>query len=90
MKCETIEKGFAIVVCDRGFIYVGDVESTDKKTVINRARNIRRWGTSWGLLQLAKEGPQSETKLDGDGTATIHVPAHSIIHIIETECSLWK
>jgi hypothetical protein len=41
--------GFRIVVLDRGFVYVGDVEQKADTLRISNARNIRAWGTTAGL-----------------------------------------
>jgi hypothetical protein len=80
--------GYAIVVVDRGFVYVGHVEVDDKWCVITGARNIRYWGTGNGLGELALKGPQTETKLDDCGT--VRIPIHALIHLMETEEKLWK
>ena len=44
---------FQIVVLDRGFVYVGDVALDGDWVVVANAKNIRVWGTSKGLGQLA-------------------------------------
>lgn len=57
-----------IIVADRGWVFVGDCEDNqDGSVTIRHARNIRRWGTTTGLGQLAN-GPTSETKHDAAGT----------------------
>lgn len=88
MEQATVLKGFAIVVADRGFVYVGDVEHDGKWCVVTNARNIRYWGTKRGLGELALEGPKSETKLDDIGT--VRIPSHAVIHIVDTEAAKWK
>jgi hypothetical protein len=79
-----------IVVLDRGFVYVGRCEK-DKNDpdlyVIKNAKNIRQWGTSKGLGQLALEGPQKQTVLDEVGTVRFHHKA--LISFIDTEEKLW-
>ena len=88
MEKKTVSKGFAIVVADRGWVYIGDVEySREDGAMITNARNIRRWGTERGLGQLAKSGPTDETKLDDYGT--VHVPAHAVMSIIDAERAVW-
>ena len=88
MKASNVLKGFAIVVLDRGFVYVGDVTVDDDWCVIENARNIRKWGTTKGLGQLALEGPTSETILDQAGV--VRAPKRALIHLIETEASRWN
>jgi len=87
MESKSVLKGFAIVVADNGFVYVGEVEHDGTWCVITRAKNIRYWGTKNGLGQLALEGPQQDTKLDVIGT--VRVPSHAVIHIIDTNQKLW-
>ena len=56
--------GLCIVVLDKGFVYVGTLVTGAKFITIENAKCVRRWGTTNGLGQLAKEGPQSNTVLD--------------------------
>jgi hypothetical protein len=87
MESKQVLQGFAIVVCDRGFVYVGNVVMDDSFAVVSDARNIRYWGTERGLGQLALEGPTDKTKLDPVGV--VRVPARAIINIIDTEAAKW-
>ena len=53
-----------IVVADRGWVFVGNVEEHDDKSVtITNCRNIRRWGTTMGLGEL-QNGPTNKTQYD--------------------------
>lgn len=70
-----------IIVLDRGFVYVGYVKIEGKMVTIENARNIRRWGTTKGLGELANDGPTPNTKLDHVGTVT--VPLRAVNHVIE-------
>ncbi len=58
-----------IVVCDRGFVLAGVVRPGPNPLTIeiDRCQCVRRWGTTGGLGQLAREGPTSNTKLDHEG-----------------------
>lgn len=87
MEQKSILEGFAIIVADRGFVYVGDSRVDDQFAIVNNARNIRYWGTERGLGQLALEGPTDKTKLDPVGI--VRIPARAIISIIETEAAKW-
>jgi len=80
-------QGKQIVVLERGFVYVGDVSREGDIITINNARNIRRWGTTAGLGQLAKQGPQAATKLDDAGVVTAHIG--SVIHTIACTSEVW-
>jgi len=75
-----------IVIADRGWVYVGNAtESSDRVTITN-ARNIRYWGTTRGLGELAESGPTATTKLDPIGTVV--VPMRAVIGIIACK-SAW-
>ena len=88
MKEKSVLARFAIVVLDRGFVYVGDVNIKKDWCVISNARNIRYWGTEKGLGQLALEGPQEKTKLDSAGT--VRAPMRAVISVLDAEASKWK
>lgn len=72
--------GFQIVVLDRGFVYVGQTEIIGDFVKITKARNIRYWGTTKGLGELA-DGPTRSTKLDDVGE--ILIPMRAVIHFIK-------
>lgn len=76
-----------IAVLDRGFVYAGLCHTEDGMLVITSAQNIRRWGTSAGLGQLAASGPQPKTRLDPAGT--VHAPLTAVIHLIDCDIAAW-
>ena len=62
-----------IVIAQRGWVFVGKVSTpNESEVVIENAKNIRRWGNTNGLGQIAKDGPTSSTQMDDYGTVTIH------------------
>lgn len=77
-----------IVVMDKGFVSVGKYSAGTEWVKLENAAVIRYWGTTGGLGQLAKEGPQSATKLDP--TPTEHIPLHAIIKTIDCDPKVWK
>lgn len=85
-SCEVL-KGKAIVVLDRGFVYVGDVEVTPEWCIISNAKNIRVWGTKNGLGELVN-GPLKDTKLDLVGV--VRAPMRAVISLIDVDCSKWN
>ena len=87
MEEKNVLTGFAIIVVDRGFVYVGDVQSDDRFCRISNARNIRKWGTTKGLGELALHGPTETTLIDDVGT--VRVPHRAVISIIDTEVTKW-
>jgi hypothetical protein len=76
-----------IAVLDRGFVYVGLCHTENGALVISNAHNIRRWGTTAGLGELAIKGPQRSTELDVAGT--IHAPLTALIHLIDCAPDAW-
>ncbi len=77
-----------IIIAERGWIYVGRVHRDGDQTVISDAYNIRRWGTTSGLGELALLGPRSETQLDRYGTVRIHVLA--VVGSVECDDRVWS
>ena len=60
-----------IIVADKGFVFVGNVEDhADGSVTIRNCRNIRYWGTTKGLGELAV-GPTSKTIVDAYGTVKL-------------------
>ena len=80
-----------IAVLISGFVYVGLIAlpaQAEGYIEIRDAKNIRRWGTTRGLGQLAIQGPQKETILDETGT--VRVPLHSLIFILDCQEKAWQ
>lgn len=91
MSTEKSDHGLAIVVADRGWVWVGQVtgpEVGDHFIHITGARCVRRWGTSEGLGELAKKGPLPNTKLDAP--ADVKVSAKAVIAIVPCEPAAWN
>jgi hypothetical protein len=76
-----------IAVLERGFVYIGDVEVTENAITIRRAKCIRRWGTTAGLGQLAREGRQENTRLDEAGT--VIAPLSALNHTLNCDQAKW-
>lgn len=76
-----------IVILDRGFVYVGTVRIEGDWVLITDAKNVRRWGTSKGLGELAKTGPLEDSVLDPAGT--VRAPLRALIGLIQCEASSW-
>lgn len=76
-----------IVVLDRGFVYVGITKIEGDFVVIQKAKNIRVWGTSKGLGELV-HGPLTGTRLDDVGT--VKAPLRALISLINVEQTKWK
>lgn len=62
-----------IVIAQRGWVFLGDVEKEKENFVIKNASVIRVWGTTKGLGEIAKCGPiEGKTILDPCPDVTIH------------------
>ena len=79
--------GKQIVILDRGFVYVGDVTIDGDMAIINSAQNVRRWGTTKGLGEMAANGPLKTTVLDPAGV--VRAPLRAVIAFLECEESSW-
>ena len=86
MEHKCVMTGVAIVVLDRGFVYVGKVTIDGDWCVIESAKNIRIWGTKKGLGELV-DGPTKDTKLDDVGT--VRAPMRAVISVIDVNVSKW-
>ena len=53
-----------IVILQRGWVMVGRFERNGSDCKLNNASVIRSWGTTNGLGEIAKNGPNFNTKLD--------------------------
>ena len=61
-----------IVVLQRGWVVIGDVEVTKEEVKISDCSVIRVWGTSKGLGELAQSGKTSKTVLDKCPDIVVH------------------
>ncbi len=87
MEHNCVLHGTAIVVLDRGFVYVGQVTVDGDWCLIENARNIRVWGTTKGLGELVN-GPTASTKLDTVGN--VRAPLRAVISIIDAKADKWN
>lgn len=87
MTPEDINLTQNIVIADRGFVWVGKTRIEGDWLIINGAKQVRRWGTTNGLGQLAASGPLPNTILDDAGT--VRVPLRAVIGIVACEASRW-
>ncbi len=77
-----------ILVLQRGWVVVGDLESeSDAVVKLTGASVIRRWGTTKGLGELALKGAQKATVLDPCGTVEAH-PQAIVLRMI-CEAGAW-
>ena len=69
---DAINMGKNIVVLQRGWVVIGDLEKIGDYFTLRNGSTIRVWGTTNGLGQIAKNGPTSSTKLDAIPETKFH------------------
>lgn len=52
---------YHIVIAERGWVYVGKTRREADQLVIEDCFNIRRWGTTKGIGEIALGGPTENT-----------------------------
>ncbi len=77
-----------IVVVTGGWVFVGDVVVENNLVRINNAYNVRVWGTSHGLGEIALRGPTPNTILDDYGVVT--VPVSAVLAYIDCTADYWE
>ena len=77
-----------IVILQRGWVFIGNFSQDGQNCKLENAYNIRRWGTSAGLGELASEGRNPETKLDKVGTVSFH--ELTSVALIDCNEEVWK
>jgi hypothetical protein len=82
-----VEPEIKIVILDRGFVFVGYVTQTETEMYIDKARCIRKWGTTNGLGEL-KNGPTKETVLDA--ICTVRPLLRAVLFTVDCNQSKWK
>jgi hypothetical protein len=68
-----------IVVLQRGWVYIGRFSQKGTICTLQNAYNIRRWGTEFGLGELAEKGPIA----DGVGNGPTKCDKNSDVHFHE-------
>lgn len=81
-----------ILVLQRGWVVVGEIHHHPEGSLflsLTNGGDIRRWGTTKGLGELAKRGPLPSTAIDRHETEAI-VPLFSVIKMHECNEEAWK
>jgi hypothetical protein len=85
---QEIDHGIQIAVLDRGFVYIGRAKTDADWLYLTDAHNLRRWGTTKGLGELAQSGPTPNTKMDKTGS--LKAPLKALISLIVVERTQWE
>ena len=88
-QVETIKSPVKIVILQRGWIMIGKFERIGNDCKLYNASVIRRWGTTKGLGELAKEGVKIDTKLD-KCYGVVQFDYLTVVATIDCEEKVWK
>ena len=77
-----------IAILQRGWVYVGRFERLGNDCKLTDAKNIRRWGTTRGLGEIAKNGPTLSTILDDYGT--VEFDYLTVVNLISCSQDKWE
>lgn len=72
-----------ITVVNSGWIFLGLNTVEDNCLIISQAENIRQWGTSEGLGQIAMNGKTKNTIADPYGL--VKVPLNQVLFTIDCD-----
>ena len=85
--CEATNSNVKIAVLQRGWIVVGRYKEEGDFIILTNTSVIRRWGTTKGLGELAKNGALDGTVLDPCGT--VRARKGTEVLLIDCEESKW-
>jgi hypothetical protein len=68
----TTKTDIRIAILQRGWVMIGRFIRDGEHCFLTGASVIRRWGTTKGLGELAKNGPLAQTQLDPCGEVEFH------------------
>ena len=77
-----------IVILQRGWVIIGDFYKSGSDCETRNTYVIRRWGTEYGLGQIAEHGPTDRTILDPVGT--MHFHELTTVGRIDVNSDKWK
>lgn len=78
-----------IVILQRGWCMVGRFERSGSDCKLHSASVIRKWGTTKGLGEIAKDGPTSDTMLD-NCNGLVEFDYLTVVAMISCNESKWK
>lgn len=78
-----------IVILQRGWVMVGRFERNGSECKLHNASVIRKWGTTRGLGEIAKNGPTKDTVLD-KAFGVVEFDYLTVIASISVEESKWQ
>jgi hypothetical protein len=77
-----------IVILQRGWVMVGRYSESGDECRLTDCSNVRVWGTTKGLGEIAEGGPNGSTKLDKQPVTRFH--KLTVIATIDAMESKWR
>jgi hypothetical protein len=77
-----------IVILQRGWVFVGKFSKEGSTCKLTDAYNIRTWGTTKGLGELAESGTTSSTKMDKVNDVQFH--ELTSVAILDVDDKVWS
>ena len=77
-----------IVILQRGWVFVGKFSQNGSACKLTDAQNIRTWGTTKGLGELAESGVTSSTKMDKVNDVSFH--ELTVVATIDCDDKIWS
>jgi hypothetical protein len=77
-----------IVILQRGWVFIGRLKQNGSLCTLTDASNIRVWGTTKGLGELASDGPTDATKLDKVNDVSFHILTS--VAMIDCDTKIWN
>lgn len=77
-----------IAILQRGWVFIGKFSKDGSACKLTDAYNIRTWGTTKGLGELAEDGPKDSTKLDKVNDVSFH--ELSVVALIDCDDKVWQ
>lgn len=71
------------------FGYISEDDITKTSISVKKAKMAINWGTERGVMQLAKEGPTSESKISDDADIPALHKVTAIFHVTEKAEQKW-
>lgn len=82
-----VDHGLQIAVLQRGWVYVGNVNQVGDDYTLTNGACIKRWGTSKGLGEIARNGPTANTELEPVTDVVFHEAGK--VFLMKAEDSKW-
>jgi hypothetical protein len=79
-----------IVILQRGWVMVGYFERNGSECRLHKASVIRRWGTTKGLGEIAKNGPNPEKTILDKCYGVVEFDYLTVIATIAVDEKKWK